>query len=422
LKEITLLDMVDRIGRGEEWRGIEGIAYRSASEIVSNCLRKLVDDLDSFPYPEREFTPMSALGHSIVPLLASRGCARTCSFCSIQTFYRAAPGKIVRTRNPAKVVEEMSALHHDRGTAIFLFQDDDFPLFGPIWRRWAAEFVNELHRAELPGKIIWKMNCRADAVDRDVFVSMRNAGLYFVYMGLESGNEEGLRTLHKQITVEQNLQAVQILKSIGLVFEYGFMLFDPSSTFDSVRVNLDFLRQIVGDGTTAATFCRMLPYDGTAIKDDLERTGRLRGDVCHPDYDFLDPKLNEFYESLTKYLNITGWIHSLESLTNHLKCAWHEVAVIERLFPPLEGFLSYRRTLQGITASSNNFLLQVVEDLSLNFSHGTQNLCDEAEVEAIRLQFLREMLNERNSFVERNQVALLQCMPQTRSTKAAVSA
>ena len=30
----------------------------------------------------------------------SRGCARTCSFCSIHTFYRAAPGKIVRTRRP----------------------------------------------------------------------------------------------------------------------------------------------------------------------------------------------------------------------------------------------------------------------------------------------------------------------------------
>lgn len=420
--EITLLDLVDHIGRGEEWRDIDGIAHRNASEIVSNSLRKLVDDLDSFPYPAREFTPMSALGHSIVPLLASRGCARTCSFCSIQTFYRAAPGKIVRTRNPAKVVEEMSALHHDRGATIFLFQDDDFPLFGPVWKRWAAEFVNELHRAELPGKVIWKMNCRADAVDRDVFVALRDAGLYFVYMGLESGNEEGLRTLHKQITVEQNLRAVQILKSIGLVFEYGFMLFDPSSTFDSVRVNLNFLRQIVGDGTSAATFCRMLPYDGTAIKDDLERSGRLRGDICHPEYDFLDPKLDQFYEALTRYLNITGWIHGLESLTTHLKCAWHEVAVMERLFPPLAGFSTYRRTLQEITASSNNFLLQVVEDLLLNFSHGTQNLRDEAEVEATRLQVLREIVNERNSFVERNQVALLQNMPRTQFSKVAVGA
>ncbi len=47
---------------------------------------------------------------------------------------------------------------------------------------------------------------------------MRDAGLYLVYMGLESGNEEGLKTLHKQVTVEQNLRAVQLLKQVGLLF------------------------------------------------------------------------------------------------------------------------------------------------------------------------------------------------------------
>ena len=81
-----------------------------------------------------------------MPLLASRGCARTCSFCSIHTFYRAAPGKVVRTRKPAEVVREMRHLLRERRRRrIFLFQDDDFPLFGPVWQRWASEFVDELH-------------------------------------------------------------------------------------------------------------------------------------------------------------------------------------------------------------------------------------------------------------------------------------
>ena len=94
---------------------------------------------------------------------------------------------------------------------------------------------------------------------------MREAGLYRVYMGLESGSEEGLTTLHKQITVEQNLRAVATLKMPGIMFEFGFMLFDPSTTFESVAENLAFLRTIVGDGAAAATFCRMIPYDGTPV-------------------------------------------------------------------------------------------------------------------------------------------------------------
>jgi anaerobic magnesium-protoporphyrin IX monomethyl ester cyclase len=204
-------------------------------------------------------------------------------------FYRTAPGKVVRTRKPAEVVREMRFLLEEHGISIFLFQDDDFPLFGPAWQRWAREFVNELYRNHLPGRAVWKINCRADAVDPDLFVEMRRAGLYMVYMGLESGTEEGLKTLHKQITVEQNIRAVEILKQINARFEFGFMLLEPSSTFESVRANVRFLRTIVGDGSAAAGFGRMVPYDGTPIKDELERAGRLRGDVSKPDYDFLDP-------------------------------------------------------------------------------------------------------------------------------------
>jgi len=80
-----------------------------------------------------------------------------------------------------------------------------------------------------------------------------------VCMGIESGVEAGLAVLHKQMTAEQNLRAVALLKELDIVFSYGFMLFDPSSTFESVRQNAGFLRQIVGDGSAAALFCRMLP-------------------------------------------------------------------------------------------------------------------------------------------------------------------
>ena len=69
---------------------------RTDGSIVCNTLRPLIETLDILPLPDREFKPMSILGHDIMPLIASRGCSRKCSFCSIHTFYRAVPGKIVR--------------------------------------------------------------------------------------------------------------------------------------------------------------------------------------------------------------------------------------------------------------------------------------------------------------------------------------
>ncbi|HTQ57901.1 MAG TPA: radical SAM protein [Bryobacteraceae bacterium] len=408
--EMTLLELADVIGAGRDWHSVQGLAYRAPQGVVNTPLRPLVDDLDTLPYPERGFEPETALGRKALPLLASRGCARTCSFCSIQTFYRTAPGKIVRTRRPAKVVEEMRKLHEERGITIFLFQDDDFPLFGPVWRRWASEFVLELHRSGLAQRVIWKINCRADAVEPDLFAAMRDAGLYLVYMGLESGNEEGLKVLHKQITVAQNLRAVEILKQIELIFEFGFMLFDPSSTLESVRSNLNFLRAIIGDGCAAAVFCRMLPYDGTPIKDELEASGRLRGDICHPDYDFLDPRVTVLYNSLSQIVDVWGWIHGYRALSPQLNWAWNEIAVMDRLFPSLPDLAQYKHRLRSVTRASNDVLFDVVEDLLDAVAAGRGTTWTTGKLDAARQQFLQQLLAERNAFVTRHQRVLLEAL------------
>jgi len=72
----------------------------------------------------------------------------------------------------------MRQLHERDRITIFSFQDDDFPLYGVVWQRWARDFVSERHRNGLPGRIIWKINCRADAVDPELFPELRIVGLY----------------------------------------------------------------------------------------------------------------------------------------------------------------------------------------------------------------------------------------------------
>lgn len=406
--EATLLELADNLGAGLDWHCVEGLAFKKDGKAITTPMRSLTSDLDELPYPVREYNGIQVLGHTIMPILASRGCARTCSFCSIHMFYRTAPGKVVRTRKPAEVVREMCMLHHERGVRIFLFQDDDFPLFGPVWHRWTREFIAELYRAQLPGRAIWKINCRADAVDPELFREMRDAGLYLVYMGLESGTEEGLKTLHKQISVEQNIAAVDTLKQLGILFEFGFMLFDPSSTFQSVHQNIAFLRRIVGDGSAAAGFCKMLPYDGTPIKDELEKSGRLIGDVCNPDYKFLDERLNEFYDALLNVVDVTGWIHGYNALSPQINSAWHELAVLQGLFPPLVDIDRYRLKLQNLTAESNDLLFSVVEDTLEVFTGSTSELWLSHLIHEHCARFSEQLIHARDTFILLNQFEILQ--------------
>lgn len=229
-------------------------------------------------------------------------------------------------------------------------------------------------------------------------------------MGLESGSEEGLATLHKQISVDQNLRAVEILKSLDIMFEYGFMLFDPSSTFESVRNNIKFLRSIVGDGSSPASFCRMVPYDGTPIKDELVRTGRFKGDVCHPDYDFLDPRVDAFFHALNRMVHVSGWIHGIGALTPQLQYAKAEIAAMRALFPSIPGHEDYRESIRGITRSANELLFRVAEDVSYQFSDGRPTIWSPEAVRAECVAFQDTLLRERNGFVANNQSILLRAL------------
>jgi len=410
--EETLLELADLIRQGRDWREIQGIAYRKEGEIQTNLLRPLIEDLDTLPYPDRSLEPGMVLGHYIFPILPSRGCARTCSFCSIHMFYRSAPGKVVRTRKPAEVVREMRYLHQNQGATIFLFQDDDFLLFGPVWKRWAREFIAELKRNDLVGRVMWKISCPADAVDPDLFAEMSAAGLYFVYTRLESGTEEGLKTLHKQITAEQNLHAVKVLKSLGLALQFGFMLFEPSSTFESIYEIIDFLHTIVDDGSLALAFCRMIPYDGTPIKDELIRTGRLKGDICHPGYDFLDPRVNRYYHALTQVVDLRGWVHGYDSLSPKINIALNEIAVLERLFPPLGDMGEYKDSLRKLTTTSNSVLFNIVENTARVFEEDAPLRWTKDMVEAECKRFLTELVEMRDGFMLRHQDELLSALAQ----------
>jgi anaerobic magnesium-protoporphyrin IX monomethyl ester cyclase len=396
--EETLVDLVERLLSKQDWRKTPGLAFLKDGQVTESEPRALVEDLDSLPYPYRPFEPEQIGGFPTLPLLASRGCARRCSFCSIHTFYRTAPGKVVRVRKPAKVVEEMLYLLQDHSVRIILFQDDDFPIWGPAGRRWADELVGRMYDAGLVDRMIWKISCRAEYVEYELFKKLHDAGLFLVYMGLESGTEQGLKVLNKQITVEQNLAAVRTLKELELNVSYGFMLFDPSSTFESVRENLTFLKNVTGDGRAAAVFSRMLPYGGTPIRDALKKEGRLRGDLTRPDYVFLDLRLNEFYDLLMP--TVRPWIHR-QGLTYQLDYAWDEFTTLTRLTRGMQGAEEYRKALQSLTMEANASLFQHVEECLDGFEQGTRSLAV-GPARAYCEAGVKQLLALRNSFVARN--------------------
>jgi anaerobic magnesium-protoporphyrin IX monomethyl ester cyclase len=181
-----------------------------------------------------------------------------------------------------------------------------------------------------------------------------------VYLGVESGSQMGLRTLNKHVTVDQNLAAIELLKKMGLTTGLGFMLFDPSTTFETIQENIAFLRMAASDGAFPINFCKMLPYAGTPIEETLRQQGRLTGSLARPDYDFLDPRV-DLYAALTHRIFAHRNFDAL-GLANRLTLAHADQALNRSLgiCPPRE---EDKRILWEITARSNASVLATLEAL-----------------------------------------------------------
>jgi len=318
--EITLALLLNRLSAGAEWRDLAGLASRlDDGSVKSNCLREPVADLDELPWPERADIDYESNPLATASVLGSRGCPWNCSFCSIRPFYELQGGKLRRLRRPEAVVAEMIDLNERRGVPLFLFQDDDFLATGRRARDWGGGIADLLAEEGAGGRIAFKMSCRSDEVHEETLRRLMRGGLTHVYMGVESGDLVGLANMNKMLKPEAHLRAGQILKSLGLSFDFGFMLMDPESTFSSIRNNIAFLDAFVGDGWSIAPFCRMLPYAGTPVRTQLEQEGRLKGTDFQPDYAFRDAKLDLYYDWMiqtfhTRNFTSEGLCHILRYL------------------------------------------------------------------------------------------------------------
>ena len=348
--EATMLDLLERLGTSGAWQETPGLTARlNDGGIRENALRKQIMDLDTLPWPDRRDIPYETSDRPTAAILGSRGCPWNCDFCSIRPFYEAQEGSLRRLRSPDDVVEEMRHLFHDRGVALFLFQDDDFLATGARARNWAGEVADGIAESDIGGRVAWKMSCRSDELRPDIIARMQRGGLTHVYMGVESGDEQGLKNMNKMMKPDKHIAAGNMLRQAGLSFDFGFMLLDPWSDLRMVRANVDFLDDFVGDGWSVAGFCRMLPYAGTPVARKLVAEGRLEGTAFEPDYRFLDPTLDRYYAWMLETFhtrNFTG-----RGLANLLRGMIFE----SRLQSPHTRWMTQAETdwLQFMTARAN---------------------------------------------------------------------
>ncbi len=363
--EFTLLELAQRLESPETWSKIPGLSFRRDGRIVENPSRPLVADLDSLPFPARDTPPQHHLGIGFSPIVGSRGCYRDCAFCSIRSFYRASRGKVQRFRSVPNLVDEMEMLYHTFGVRFFVFNDDEWFPAGKARLGRVAALESELRRRELD--VIMSIKCRADDVTEHLFRRLLEMGVVRAYVGVESGSDHSLRTLNKKTTVAQNRQALATLHKVGMLADFGLIFFDPESTAEDVRANLDFFHEMAGEGQAPLSFGRMEVYAGTPILERLQSEGRLAGNYLAWNYTIADPRVEMLFRLMIATMRHRHYAN--DGLAKQCSIACYELMMYKYLLGE-HADPTLSEQLRHVVARVNNHSLATLEEMFDFTLHG----------------------------------------------------
>ena len=255
----------------------------------------------------------------------SRGCPWDCAFCSAWTFY----GRSYRQVTPEVAVEDLERV---KEPGVFLVDDVAF-----IKPEHGMAIAREVERRKI--KKEYYLETRTDVLVRqpEVFRYWKRLGLNYMFLGIESIDQEGLKAFRKRSSIDVNAQALQLARDIGLSVAVNIIV-DPAwdeKQFQSVREWALSVPEIVH--LTVQT-----PYPGTETWHSESRKLTTRDyrlfDIQHAVLPTTLP-LPRFYEELVKTQSIlarkhlgvaalaktTGIVarHLAHGQTNFLKMIWN---------------------------------------------------------------------------------------------------
>ena len=273
---------------------IQGLCYKEAGSIIKNPPRPLARDLDGFPFPARHLFDLERYplytpdGQRMISLLSSRGCPYNCSYC-----FKGIMGRTYRQRSVDSILAEIHEIVDRYGIKNLYFVDD---LFAADKRR-LIEFTQRVIEEELD--IRWQCLARVDRIDQESLQQMQRAGCREIHYGIESGNQEMIDKIGKQITLSQVRQAVTWTRQAGIMVKGYFMLGLPGDTEETMEQTISFAEELDLD---EAMFSLTTPFPGTRLWEDLcaRHPGtEYNADFTHAYY------YNSYSEELEPFMNLS---------------------------------------------------------------------------------------------------------------------
>jgi radical SAM superfamily enzyme YgiQ (UPF0313 family) len=307
--DLTLLELIERLRRGESLAGVAGTIYRAGARIEKGLPRESVPNLDTLASPQQYYDTHI--------LMTSRGCPWACTFCGAETSW----GRGFRGHSVPYVLDAIEQLLPRLRVKMIQVKDDTFTTN----KKRVIELCRGIRARQL--NFLWSCDTRVDVLNEELLKEMRLAGCQRLSLGVESGSERILREIDKKITKEEIIEAAQMAKKYGVHVRFYMMLGNRGETADSFRETLDFLN--VAKPHQYIFSCLSI-YPGTRDFHDAEAAGWLdREEYFRGDFQELKVPFDASEDDTRVMIDWFAENHGLRDyyLENAAECR----AILERL-------------------------------------------------------------------------------------------
>ncbi|MFO8055909.1 MAG: radical SAM protein [bacterium] len=317
--EGAIVDLARALERGEDCSDIPNLWVRRGEEIIKNEPRRLWEDLDSLPFPDREAFDFKSIleKQKSASLLSGRGCPFNCAYCAnegLRGLYRG-KGSFVRRRSVDNVLEEMDTLAASYEVRKWHFHDDIFTLD----RAWVEEFCERYPRKF---SVPFDVNVRVETADRDMLSLLRSAGCEWILVGVESGSDRVRREVMGRPMEDARIEELfKHARELGLRTWSFNMVGLPGETEADAAATYELNRRLRPEHMQVSVFN---PYPGTRLYEVCKERGVLTGE-SRPGYfvpesvldlpEFPAESIREWHQKL---IRLRDYCHSRNRLLSEL--------------------------------------------------------------------------------------------------------
>ncbi|MFH1033303.1 MAG: radical SAM protein [Pseudomonadota bacterium] len=192
----------------------QGIYRVEGGQIRGSGLGRLVEDLDSLPFPDKaDFYAKVPHASNIYTVITGRGCYSNCSYCnssSIRRQYREMGHRFMRRRSVDNVLKELHFAKKTYNPKYIMVYDDTFIYDKKFLRVFAERYRREIH---LP----FYCETNPNFFDEEILRLLVDAGLCFTEVGVQSLDPWIRQNIfHRSESIHNVGKFVSLLKKLGV--------------------------------------------------------------------------------------------------------------------------------------------------------------------------------------------------------------